>query len=64
MIATFLHPVVGSYRGVARAIRFGDGTQPTPRAAPAFAEHSESVLAGEGYSAHEIAQLRSLGAIA
>lgn len=48
MISTFTHPVVGSYRGFAQAIKFGRTQPATPRAAPAFGEHSAEVLAEAG----------------
>jgi crotonobetainyl-CoA:carnitine CoA-transferase CaiB-like acyl-CoA transferase len=62
MVATFAHPLVGSYRGLSRAIGFGNG--PAPRAAPAFAQHSDEVLGRHGYSEAEIAQLRKDGVVA
>ncbi len=64
MVATYAHPLVGSYRGLSRAIGFGDGPAPQPRAAPAFAQHSDEVLARHGYSEAEIAQLHQEGVIA
>ncbi|MNL54490.1 Formyl-CoA:oxalate CoA-transferase [compost metagenome] len=50
MISTFAHPVIGSYRGFAQAIKFGRSQPATPRAAPAFGEHSAEVLAEAGIS--------------
>ena len=64
MIATYAHPLVGTYRGLTRAYKFGDGTTPPPRPAPSFGQHSEAVLAQHGYSSDEISALRSAGAIA
>lgn len=64
MIAPFAHPLVGRYRGLSRAYRFGTGAAPPPLPAPAFGEHSDAVLAQHGYSAGEIAALRAAGAIA
>jgi formyl-CoA transferase len=64
MVANFEHPLVGNYRGLSRAVAFGDGPAPPPRAAPAFAQHSDEVLARHGYSEAEIAQLRQEGVIA
>jgi len=64
MVASFAHPRVGSYRGLSRAMVFGPSSAPTPRAAPAFGQHSDEVLARHGYSEAEIAQLRQEGVIA
>ena len=64
MVAEFAHTGVGSYRGFARAIKFGDGAAPAPRAAPEFGEHSDQVLGEHGYDAAEIAALRAAGALA
>ncbi|MBB1593836.1 CaiB/BaiF CoA-transferase family protein [Achromobacter sp. UMC46] len=63
MVSTFTHPVVGSYRGFAQAIKFGRSQPDTPRAAPAFGEHSEAVLAEAGMSAERVAALRDRGAL-
>lgn len=63
MISTFTHPVVGSYRGFAQAIKFGRSTPATPRAAPDFGEHSEQVLAEAGISPARIAELKTRGAL-
>ncbi|HCQ48392.1 MAG TPA: CoA transferase [Achromobacter sp.] len=63
MISTFAHPVVGSYRGFAQAIKFGRSQADTPRAAPAFGEHSEEVLAEAGICAERVADLKKRGAL-
>lgn len=63
MVRTFTHPVVGSYRGFAQAIKFGRTLPGTPRAAPAFGEHSEAVLAEAGVPAETVAGLRKRGAL-
>ena len=63
MVRTFTHPVVGSYRGFAQAIKFGRTSPGTPRAAPAFGEHSEAVLAEAGVPAETVAGLRKRGAL-
>ncbi|WP_434642144.1 CaiB/BaiF CoA transferase family protein [Achromobacter piechaudii] len=63
MISTFTHPVVGSYRGFAQAIKFGRSTPATPSAAPDFGEHSEQVLAEAGISPARIAELKTRGAL-
>jgi len=63
MVATFAHPVVGSYRGFAQAIKFGRSQPDSPRAAPAFGEHSEAVLEEAGISPERVAALRDRGAL-
>lgn len=45
MITTFHHPVVGSYRGFTRAIKFGRTPGPEPFAAPTFGQHTHDILA-------------------
>ena len=62
MVGTYTHPKVGSYRGLARAIRFGQGEQAPARAAPSFGEDTQRVLQSLGYSAADIEALRSTGA--
>jgi len=63
MISTFTHPVVGSYRGFAQAIKFGRTAPGTPSAAPAFGEHSEEVLEEAGISPERAEALRAGGAL-
>jgi crotonobetainyl-CoA:carnitine CoA-transferase CaiB-like acyl-CoA transferase len=77
MVAEMTHPGVGTYRGFAGAVRFGDmrvgdvrvgdmraGDAPAaPLGAPAFGQHSAQVLAAHGYDAAEIARLRGLGVL-
>ncbi|MCL4760977.1 MAG: CoA transferase [Burkholderiales bacterium] len=66
MLATFEHPRVGRYRALASAYRFGDAAPAPgqPAAAPTYGQHTDAVLARHGYTADEIAALRSLGAVA
>lgn len=64
MMQRFTHPLVGSYRGLARAVTFGDARQGDARAAPAFGQHSREVLARHGYSAEQIERLYQEGVIA
>jgi crotonobetainyl-CoA:carnitine CoA-transferase CaiB-like acyl-CoA transferase len=64
MVHTFEHPSVGSYRGLSRAVKFGDGDQTPPRAAPTFGQHTREVLAALGYDAAEIEALHQSGAAA
>ncbi len=63
MISTFAHPVVGSYRGFAQAIKYGRSAPATPCAAPAFGQHSDEVLAEAGIDAAQAARLRASGAV-
>ncbi|WP_395408769.1 CaiB/BaiF CoA transferase family protein [Pseudoduganella sp. UC29_106] len=63
MMADMQHPAVGSYRGFTEAVRFGDAPPPAPFAAPALGQHSDQILAANGYSAEEIARLRALDVI-
>lgn len=58
MVQRFEHPLVGGYRGLSRAIGFGDAPLPPVRSAPAFGQHSDEVLARHGYGPDEIALLR------
>jgi formyl-CoA transferase len=63
MVQRFEHPLVGSYRGFARAVTF-DGADGGPaRPAPTFGQHADDVLARCGYSSEQIAQLRGEGAL-
>ena len=64
IITTYEHPLVGRYRGLSRAYKFGNGPASAPRPAPVFGQHSDSVLTQHGYSSDEIATLRAAGAIA
>lgn len=64
LIATYEHPVAGRFRGLREPVRFGATPAPTPRAAPAFGQHSTQVLAEAGYSEQEIDALVVAGVIA
>jgi len=63
MVTTTTHPLVGRYRGLARAITFGRTPGPAPFASPVFGEHTESVLSAAGFSCEEVQRLRQSGAI-
>lgn len=63
MMATMSHPVVGSYEGFTEVVKFGNAPAPAPFAAPALGQHSDQILAANGYSAEEISRLRTLGVI-
>jgi crotonobetainyl-CoA:carnitine CoA-transferase CaiB-like acyl-CoA transferase len=64
MVDHFDHPVVGGFRGLSRAIGFGNAAQPPARAAPTRGEHTDTVLRGLDYSVVEIAALRSARIVA
>jgi crotonobetainyl-CoA:carnitine CoA-transferase CaiB-like acyl-CoA transferase len=61
-IARFDHPARPGFRVVASPIRL-DGARPVARPAPALGADTETVLAGAGLDADEIAALRAGGAI-
>jgi len=63
MMAQMQHPAVGAYQGFTEAVRFGNAPAPAPFAAPALGQHSDQILAANGYSAEEIARLRALDVI-
>ena len=67
MIADYVHPLAGRYRGFAGAFRHapaGGAATVAPRAAPTFGEHSDQVLAELGFSTVEIERLRGTGVVA
>jgi crotonobetainyl-CoA:carnitine CoA-transferase CaiB-like acyl-CoA transferase len=59
ILASFEHPGVGHYRGMAHPVRFGDGPPAAPFAAPQLGQHSREILESFGYAAEEIARLRA-----
>lgn len=63
MVTTTEHPLVGRYRGLTRSIKFDRTPGPAPFAAPTFGQHSDAVLTEGGYTAEELQQLRSKGAL-
>jgi crotonobetainyl-CoA:carnitine CoA-transferase CaiB-like acyl-CoA transferase len=63
ILASFEHPGVGHYRGMAHPVRFGSGPPPAPFAAPQLGQHSREILAGFGYSDEEIDRLRGTGVV-
>lgn len=63
LVATFEHPTVGRYRGMARPLKFSESSGPEPFAAPALGQHTAEVLVRYGYSAEELEQLRKLKVI-
>jgi crotonobetainyl-CoA:carnitine CoA-transferase CaiB-like acyl-CoA transferase len=63
ILASFEHPGVGHYRGMAHPVRFGDGPPPEPFAAPQLGQHSREILASLGYADVEIERLRGAGVV-
>ncbi|MGE0716382.1 MAG: CaiB/BaiF CoA transferase family protein [Alphaproteobacteria bacterium] len=63
LVATMEHPVVGSYQGLNKPIRFSATPGPKNFGAPTFGQHTDAVLSRHGYSEEEIAQLRADGAV-
>ena len=63
ILASFEHPGVGHYRGMAHPVRFGSGPPPAPFAAPQLGQHSREILAGFGYSDEEIDRLHGAGVV-
>jgi formyl-CoA transferase len=62
ILASFEHPGVGRYRGMAHPVRVGDDA-PAPFAAPQLGQHSRQILADLGYSETEIDGLCAAGAV-
>jgi formyl-CoA transferase len=58
LVATFEHPAVGRYRGLANPIKFSASEPNAPCAAPAQGQHTDEILAACGFSKEEIADLR------
>lgn len=63
MVHEYRHPVVGSYRGLARPMQFDHESPPAPSAAPALGQHTEQVLRGCGWSEAELDSLRAAGVL-
>jgi len=63
LVTTLDHPVIGRYRSMTKPIKFSDTPGPAPTASPTFGQHSDEVLAANGYSAAEIASLRDRGIV-
>jgi crotonobetainyl-CoA:carnitine CoA-transferase CaiB-like acyl-CoA transferase len=63
ILASFEHPRVGRYRGMARPLRFSSGPAPAPIAAPDLGQHSREILRWLGYADEEIEQLYRVGAV-
>jgi formyl-CoA transferase len=63
MLHTYPHPVVGSYRGLARPVQFGKEPVAAPRAAPTLGQHTEQVLRDGGWTDAELDDLRAAGVL-
>jgi len=63
ILASFEHPGIGRYRGMAHPVRFGDGPPPAPFAPPQLGQHSREILASLGYSDEEVERLCGAGAV-
>ena len=63
MVTRYDYPGVGTYRGFREPIRFGATPAPDPIAAPAFGEHSDTVLREAGWNDAEIERLRNEHAV-
>ena len=59
MMTTFEHPLVGTYQGMTRAIKFGRTPGPKPFAAPVFGQHSDAVLEQLGFTELQRTKLRN-----
>lgn len=63
MIATVTHPIAGSYRCFQQPIRFSRTPGASARPSPTFGQDTAAVLAGQGWSEEEIAQMRARGVL-
>ena len=64
MMDIYEHPLVGKYRGVARAIKFeAQSTVATPVTAPTFGQHTDHILSAMGYDDQQRATLRDKGIV-
>ncbi len=59
LVHAYEHPKVGTYRGLARPVRFGDAAVAAPCAAPTLGQHTEQVLRESGLSDDELDALRA-----
>jgi crotonobetainyl-CoA:carnitine CoA-transferase CaiB-like acyl-CoA transferase len=63
LVVDIEHPVIGTYKGLARPIKFSATPGPQPFAAPGFGQHSEALLQSVGYSSDEAETLLLSGAV-
>ena len=64
LVTTLDHATIGPYRTMTKAIDFPGCTGPATRAAPAFGQHTDEVLAEAGFVENEIRSLRASGVVA
>ncbi len=57
------HPTLGRVRSLGSAIKMSETPTDPRRRAPLLGEHTEEVLAENGFTAGEISSLRAAGAI-
>jgi len=62
-VAEVTHPRKGRFREFSNLVRVSDAETKAYRLAPGLGEHSDEILAANGYTAEQIAGLRSSGAI-
>jgi crotonobetainyl-CoA:carnitine CoA-transferase CaiB-like acyl-CoA transferase len=63
LVATFQHPLVDSYKGMSKPLKFSATPGPAPSPAPVLGQHTAEVLLRYGYSQQEIEQLQERGVI-
>jgi formyl-CoA transferase len=63
LVTTLDHPVIGRYRTMTKPIKLSDTPGPAPTAAPTFAQHTDEILAENGFTEGQIAALRERGAV-
>ena len=63
MVTRVPHPVLGHYRGLSQAIKFGRTPGPEPFAAPLHGQHADELMSELGYDADEVQRLRESGAL-
>ena len=62
-VAEVTHPTKGRFREFSNLVRVSNAEAKAYRLAPGLGEHSDEILAANGYTAEQIAGLRSSGAI-
>jgi crotonobetainyl-CoA:carnitine CoA-transferase CaiB-like acyl-CoA transferase len=63
LIAEMSHPKLGTYKGIRHPILYGRTQGETPRAAPAYGQHSRAVLEDAGYPPAQIDALFAQAAV-